>query len=196
MPACVTLNIKLFADDSLLYHRISSEEDSVRLLQEDLNKLQEWEKTWLMCFHSEKCEVLRIPNKTKPIISDYHIHGHKLSLAINHIPKSKQQNARQVAAATGERLHNTAKYRGVNINSKLSWNHHVDAVTKKTNSTLAFLRCNTSNCSRSVKAYCYKTYVRPTLEYTSSVWDPDTKRNIDKLDGVQQRAARYANSDW
>ena len=50
MPAFVTSNIKL-------YCRISSGEDSVRL-QEDLDKLQEWEKTWLMSFHPEKCEVL------------------------------------------------------------------------------------------------------------------------------------------
>ena len=38
--------------------------------------------------------------------------------------------------------------------------NHVDAVTKKANCTLAFLRRNTSNCSRPVKAYCYQTYVR------------------------------------
>ncbi|KAI0233610.1 hypothetical protein LSAT2_016157, partial [Lamellibrachia satsuma] len=44
-PTCVTSNIKLFADNSLLYHRISSGEDSV-CLQEDMDKLQEWEKTW------------------------------------------------------------------------------------------------------------------------------------------------------
>ena len=103
MPACMTSNIKPSADDSLLYRRISSGENSVRL-HENLDKLQEWEKTWVMSFHLEKFEVLRITNKTKPIISDYRIHGHKLSLAINHIPKSKQQKARQVAAATGERF--------------------------------------------------------------------------------------------
>ena len=44
LPDCVISQIKLFADDSLLYARISGEEDAVRL-QEDLNRLQEWEKT-------------------------------------------------------------------------------------------------------------------------------------------------------
>ena len=92
--------------------------------------------------------------------------------------------------------HNTAKHLGVNINSKLSWNQHVDAITKKANSTLAFLRRNTSNCPRPVKAYCYQTYVRPTLEYASTVWDPTSKQNIYKLEMVQRRAARYVQSDW
>ena len=40
MPDCVTSQIKLFADDSLLYARISGEEDAVRL-QENLNRLTE-----------------------------------------------------------------------------------------------------------------------------------------------------------
>ena len=88
------------------------------------------------------------------------------------------------------------KHYGVNINSKLSWNHHVDAITKKANSTLAFIRRNTSNCPRPVKAYCYQNYVRPTLEYASTVWDPTTKQNINKLEMVQRRAARYVYSNW
>ena len=149
-------------------------------LQEDLNRLIEWEETWLMHFHPAKCETLRITNKVKTINYDYYIHNHKLSLAIDHIPKSKQEKARQRATNHGERIHNTAKHLGVNINSKLSWNHHVDAITKKANSTLAFLRRNTSNCPKPVKSYCYETYdyVRPTLEYASTVWDPTTKHNI------------------
>ena len=96
------------------------------------------------------------------------IHNHKLSLAIDHIPKSKHEKARQRATNQEERLHNTAKHLGVNINSKLSWNHHVDAITKKANSTLAFLRCNTSNCmpktSQSILlSNLYQTYTRICL---------------------------------
>ena len=95
MPDCVTSQIKLFADDSLLYARISGEEDAVRL-QEDLNRLTEWEETWLMNFHPAKCETLslRITNKVKSINYDYNIHNHKLSLALYHIPKSKHEKAR------------------------------------------------------------------------------------------------------
>ena len=69
MPDCVTSHIKLFAGDSLLYVRIRSKEGAVRL-QEDLNKLQEWEKTWPMDFHPDKCEILRNTNKVKPIYYD------------------------------------------------------------------------------------------------------------------------------
>ena len=40
MPELVTCTARLFADDCLLYHKISSPEDAIAL-QEDLNKLQE-----------------------------------------------------------------------------------------------------------------------------------------------------------
>ena len=143
-----------------------------------------------------KSEIIRITNKVKPIKYHYYIYDHKLSLAIDHIPKSKQEKVRQRTTNLGERLYNTAKHLGVNIDSKLSWNYHVDAITRKASSTLTFLRRNTSKCPRPVKAYCYQTYVRPTLEYTSTVWDLITKQNINKLEMLQRRAARYVPSDW
>jgi len=34
------------------------------------------------------------------------------------------------------------------------------------------------------------------LEYASSSWSPHTKRNIDKIEGVQRLAARATLNDW
>jgi len=42
----------------------------------------------------------------------------------------------------------------------------------------------------------YKTFVRSQLEYASSSWSPPTKRNIDKIEGVQCRAAHATLNDW
>ena len=43
MPVSVLSTIKLFADDSLLYRNITNKRDCA-LLQQDLDRLQEWEK--------------------------------------------------------------------------------------------------------------------------------------------------------
>ena len=67
---------------------------------------------------------------------------------------------------------------------------------QKANSTLWFLNRNTAHCYRNVKQYCYKTYVRPQLEYASTVWSPHTKANIDKLEMVQRNAVRYVLQDF
>ena len=50
-------------------------------------------------------------------------------------------------------------------------------------------------CPAHIKAICYKSMVRPILEYASSVWDPHTTANIQKLESVQRRAARFCLND-
>ena len=107
--------IRLFADDSFLYREIKSENDC-KTLQEDLNTLQKWEKTWKMEFHPEKCQLLKITNKTKPINFNYYIHGKQLQ-------ETKQ-----------------AKYLGVVIDSKLQWTEQNKTVTKKQTQFLASLK--------------------------------------------------------
>ena len=73
---------RLFADDCLLYRTIETEADA-RLLQDDLDQLQEWEEKLLMNFNPDKCDVLRLSNKWKPIQSGYTIHGKKLGQTKN-----------------------------------------------------------------------------------------------------------------
>ena len=66
MPENIKSSIRLYADDALLYREIHSLEDS-RILQEDINRLQEWANCWMMnpCI---KCEYLRVANKSLHII--------------------------------------------------------------------------------------------------------------------------------
>ena len=126
--------------------------DDAALLQEDLDNLQQWETKWKMEFNPDKCEAISISNKRKPITATYTIHGKTLKHVKN------------------------AKYLGVSIDNKLTWNTHIDSICKKANSTRAFLQRNTRMCPRHIKSRCYTTYVRPTLEYASTVWDPSTQK--------------------
>ena len=170
MPEGIQSTVKLFADDSLLYRKISSKRDCIKL-QQDLDRLQEWEKKWQMAFNAEKCEVLCISNKKHPLQHSYFIHGQKLATKTD------------------------SKYLGVTISSNLSWSKHVNNISKKANSTMAFLRRNIRSASQQAKSTAYKTFVRPTLEYASTVWTPhDTDSN--QLEMVQRRAARFVKSDY
>jgi len=171
MPERVTSTSRLFADDSLVYRRIKTERDSAAL-QEDLRHLEEWEQDWQMAFNPSKCEVIRLTKKRRPIQTTYRLHGHNLALAPS------------------------GRYLGVTLSSSLSWNDHVNATTKKANSSLAFLRRNLSSCPRDIKAQTYKTLVRPILEYAATAWDPYTANNIQQLEAVQRRAARFTMGDY
>lgn len=172
LPDVVTSEIRLFADDALLYRIIRSAVD-VTALKDDLRRLQDWEKTWLMSFNPDKCEVLRVTNKKKNIFkAQYTIHGKDLHIV------------------------DEAKYLGVTIQSNLNWKPHVNNICKKANSTRGFLQRNLRKCSHKVKEQAYKTYVRPTLEYASSVWDPHTKDQVSQIEMIQRRAARFVKSDF
>ena len=60
LPQCVTSShTRLFADDCLIYKEIRSQVDADEL-QADLDALQEWEQQWMMSFHPQKCQLLRI----------------------------------------------------------------------------------------------------------------------------------------
>ena len=60
-----------------MYLTITSDTDA-DYLQEDLDKLAEWEGKWKMAFHPDKCNMLTITHKRKQIVREYHIHGHTL----------------------------------------------------------------------------------------------------------------------
>jgi hypothetical protein len=78
----------------------------------------------------------------------------------------------------------------------LSWDTHIDRITKKANSTLGFLRRNIRVHSEPLKSSAYKVLVRPQLEYCSSVWSPHTNAHITQIESVQRRAARWAKHDY
>ena len=103
------------------------------------------------------------------------------------IIKCTEQSCRQ------SRTQNT---NGLTISSDLSWNTHVDITAKKATTSLNFLKRNLHSCPSTVKEKCYKSLVRPIIEYASCVWDPHSKRNIDKLEMVQRRAARFVKGDY
>ena len=68
----ISSNLRLFADDCLLYRVITSEEDSA-LLQNDLNTIFTWSLLWQMKFNKTKCVTLRCHRIHSPILSDYFI---------------------------------------------------------------------------------------------------------------------------
>ena len=163
--------VKLFADDCILYRKIQKEEDAAGL-QHDLDQLQKWEKDWLMEFHPQKCQVLHVTNKKKIFKIPYNIHGHTLEEA------------------------DSAKYLGVNIHHNLTWNPHIQKVASKANSTRAFLQRNIHQCPRETKVLCYKTLLRPVMEYAGVVWDSHSTTYIRKLEMVQRRYARFVFHDY
>jgi hypothetical protein len=90
----------------------------------------------------------------------------------------------------------TAKYFGLNISTNLIWTPHIDSVTKKTNNITAFLRGNISTCPKKIKDQCYRTMIRPVMEYACIVWDLITQKDTNKTEMIQRRATRFVLGDY
>jgi hypothetical protein len=141
-------------------------------LQQDLKNLEAWEEKWQMAFHPDKCKVLRMNRKRKPLLYDYTIHGHVMESPPHE------------------------KYLGVTMSSNATWDQHINNTTNKATQTLGFLRRNLQSAPKSIKAMAYTTMVRPQLEYASTVWDPHQENHINQLEKVQRRAARFVNKNY
>ena len=171
IPCGLTSKVRLFADDTVVYLAVTSKEGAATL-QNDLTKLERWEKRWQMQFHPGKCQVLTITRKRKPLISPYILHGQVLE---------------QVSSA---------KYLGITFTSDMRWNKHISNITTKANQILGFLRRNVQVSSSRLKTTAYTTLVRPLVEYSPTVWDPHTQENIKRVEMVQRRAARYVTKRY
>ena len=80
----VNYNIRLFADDCVVYRQIDSPQDH-SILQDDLNKLVDWSNTWQMKFNGDKCVVMNfgtLKNKSK---YEYKINNQTLEV-VKHNP--------------------------------------------------------------------------------------------------------------
>ena len=142
---------------------------SAEVRQSDLNKLVVWSENWQMAFNAGKCFLLRGTRSRDNVV--------------NYTYTTMGQPITSVT-----RRH---KYLGVELDSKLTWNEHISAITGKPNSSLCFLRRNLYNCPEQIKTQAYYSLVRPNLEYACSVWDPHTQKNIQSIEKVQPRAARF-----
>lgn len=171
LPNNIVSTIRLYADDVLIYTSINSEEDYQKL-QQDLHTLERWAANWKMSFNIQKCEFLRITNKSDPIHTQYFLHN---------------QAIREVTHT---------KYLGVIIDSKLSWSQHIKEISNKANRVKGFLQRNLQNCPPSVKANCYKSLIKPILEYACVVWAPYTDKDISLIESVQRRAARFVFNNY
>ena len=171
LPEQTKSKVRLFADDTAIYLAVSSIQDA-RLLQNDLDKLQQWEQDWDMEFNPSKCTVIHVSRSRSPLAAEYLLHGQVLESVTS------------------------SKYLGVDIGDNLSWNQHIQKVSGAANRTLGFVKRNIRTKNKVIRETAYKALVRPKVEYASPVWSPYTQKNIDRLEMVQRRAARWTLNNY
>jgi hypothetical protein len=57
--------------------------EGFREIKQNHTSLQQWEETWQMQFHPQKCNVIHVANKCKPITHSYKLHDPILEVMEN-----------------------------------------------------------------------------------------------------------------
>ena len=160
-------NIKLFADDTSLYLIVDDPINTATILNNDLDKIHEWSRKWLVTFNTKKTETMIISRKSnKPRHPDLIMNNSQLLPVDEH------------------------KHLGLILSKDGSWHKHIDMVVKKAFSRLNILRKFKFILNRQTLEQLYFTYVRPILEYADVIWDNSTLLLVHKIESVQIEAAR------
>ena len=122
-----------------------------------------------MRFNAKKCYLMSFNSKSS--------HFYTLN---NHILQKVKQNP----------------YLGILISEDLKWEPHLIKITKKANSTLAFLKRNLRHCPEPCRRTAYISLVRSVLEYGSIVWDPYYVKDINRIEKIQRQAVRFISGDY
>ena len=87
-------------------------------------------------------------------------------------------------------------YLGIQFSNNLTWQNHINKIASRASSTLGFLQRNLKRYPQECRNLAYKALVRPTLEYGAIVWDSQKQTDIDKLERIQKRAAKFIKQDY
>ena len=80
------------------------------------------------------------------------------------------------------------KLLGVWFQNNLKWNCHVENMVKKANKRLYFLReCRRTNLPLEAGITCYRSKIKPILEYAAPVWSGLPQYLVDEIETVQNR---------
>ena len=170
MPECVQSDIYLFADDTKICREIKTEEDR-DILQEDLNALQEWSKTWLMPFHPQKCKCMKI-------------HGYRQTRETEYFMQQGGEEETVIEKTNQE------KDLGVLIDGRLTFEDHIQDKVNKANRIMGMIRRSFEYLDIPTFRTLFKAIVRPHLEYAQSVWAPHRKKDIRTVENVLRRASK------
>lgn len=160
-------NILLFADDKKVFKIIHNQHDC-ELLQEDINRLYSYCSNNLLFLNIKKCNVITFSRKNKPIEYDY---------KINNVSICRVTELRDL---------------GVHLDHKLLFKSHIEKIVDKSYRMLGFVLRITKDFKRpSTLIMLYNSLVRSTLEYCSTVWNPQYNIYIESIEKNHKKFLKH-----
>lgn len=166
LPSSIPVNIRLYADDCVLYQTINSPKDHI-LLNDSFDYFCQWCKTWQMTINFKKSVYMSFCRRLFPSTFSYAFNGCALERVSEY------------------------KYLGLYFTNNMSWSHHINYICNKALKKLGYLRRTLRTAPLNTKVVAYKSVIRPLMEYACVVWNPHKKSDTMKLEMVQKKAIRF-----
>jgi hypothetical protein len=165
--------IKIYADDIKIYLPVSSDENQ-HDLQQNLNNVLSWLENHGLLVSTNKSGVLCIGHG--PIDCHYINNNDPIPL----VPEYKDL--------------------GVRVDSKLSFSNHINKICADASKRASCIFKSFSCRDPRFLVQMFKTYVRPKIESSTSVWNPVDKGKVKLLEDIQKsytgRIPGYENFDY
>ena len=152
--------ISLFADDAKLF------DIDANTLQSSIRRFVSWNEDQQLNIASHKCYSIQFAKSNHGPPPSFYIHNEE----VQYTPLIRDL--------------------GVYISDDLKWQSHIEKIVKKASLTsYQILKCCKSRNIWTLKKLL-TTYIRPQLEYNTSVWSPYLQRDIKRVESVQKLYTR------
>ena len=152
-----------YADDVKIISEMTNDQ-SCDLLQQDLNRLAEWSRQWLLNINLNKCRILHFGSKVN--FQNFFLGDSQLSCS------SSERDL------------------GVQVTSDLKPSSQCLYAAASAQKILNFIRLSFHYLDIHSLAQIYKAIIRPRLEYCIPAWCPYLQKDIHILEKVQRRMTR------
>ena len=170
LPNCLSNKPRMYADDTHLTYAGSNLENVQFCLNEDLANVFNWLQANKLTLNMTKTEFMLIGSRQR-------------LNTLTASPTIRMTNT-QVSQVTA------TKSLGVIIDDKLDWHSHIEKLTKKIASGIGALKRIRYLIPASTLHLIYQALVKPLFDYCDIVWGNCGKTLRDKLQKLQNRAAR------
>lgn len=159
------VKVKMYADDIKLYKVIVDSEDVGRL-QEAVDLLVQWSKRWQLPLSPSKTVYMSLYQGRPPDSREYHIDNSPIEAV------------------------SSVKDLGFHYDAKLDFSEHVSNCCRRAQHRTYQIFKGLTTRNKAVLIRAYKSYVRPLVESSTTVFSPSRKNLINALEKVQNNFTR------
>ena len=171
LPNCLQVAApRMFADDTSITLSAKTVANLKLAVTSELNNLTCWLRANKLSLNVAKTELMIIGSRQR-----LNAQCEEINISIDD--------------RTIKRVDHT-KSLGLTIDAQLSWSKHVDEISKKVSSAIGALKRVRPFIPTDVAAQIYNALILPHFDYCSPVWDGISGCLSDKLQKLQNRAAR------